>query len=158
MKSFSAYLIENDEDFDYSKMSEQDMIAHLDIGMDSFIHLVQNGAKITDKVILHGLLYLGAKSTVSMLLSTKRPDDTLTPISDNILKTCAFEYPNAMIVFVKNNIHIDPDIIKIALLNIEFIINKPLNYAHLVKEYFKDNALLMNKWLRYAQHIRDNPT
>lgn len=48
----------------------------------------------------------------------------------------------------------DKDMIKTALTNIHFIMDA-VAYQNFVQEHFKDNSVLMNKWLRYAENMRN---
>lgn len=48
----------------------------------------------------------------------------------------------------------NPEVLKHALASNEFITGWPETYDDTVKRVFKDNALLMNKWLRYAKNVR----
>lgn len=47
-------------------------------------------------------------------------------------------------------------VLNTALTNTRWINMMPNQYDNFVKEYFKNNALLMNKWLRYAKNIREH--
>lgn len=48
----------------------------------------------------------------------------------------------------------DPDVLKQCLMSDRFIINYRDGYETLVKRQFKDNSVLLNKWLRYAENVR----
>jgi hypothetical protein len=59
-----------------------------------------------------------------------------------------------------HDIHIIPeDLVKKILVSEDFMLNwHERLYNQFVEEYFKNNTILMNKWLRYAQNIRSLPT
>jgi hypothetical protein len=48
----------------------------------------------------------------------------------------------------------DPNERKQVLTDELLIKNQSKMYSNIVKHYFKDNSVLMNKWLRYADNIR----
>lgn len=57
-----------------------------------------------------------------------------------------------------NIVHIDnpsPDMIKAALTEPMFVDQEPELYSQIVHKYFKGNSIMINKWLRYAQNMRD---
>lgn len=56
-----------------------------------------------------------------------------------------------------DDMHIIPeDLVKKVLTSEEFILDwHERLYDQFVQEYFKNNSILMNKWLRYAKNIRD---
>jgi hypothetical protein len=41
------------------------------------------------------------------------------------------------------------------LQNVDVITDDPVTYKEFCQAYFKDNTVLMNKWLRYADNIRE---
>jgi hypothetical protein len=49
----------------------------------------------------------------------------------------------------------DPKDRKRVLTDERLINMQPDKYAEIVKDWFKDNTILMNKWLRYAENIRN---
>jgi hypothetical protein len=49
----------------------------------------------------------------------------------------------------------DTEFPKKLLIDERFIIDYPTKYETFVKGYFKDNTILINKWLRYAKNVRD---
>jgi hypothetical protein len=56
---------------------------------------------------------------------------------------------------VTHNIPVPKDVLNIILTDETIIkFNKFLIYDDFVRHYFKDNTVLMNKWLRYAENIR----
>jgi hypothetical protein len=48
----------------------------------------------------------------------------------------------------------DPKERKRILTDEQLMVISPDKYAEIVKEWFKDNTVLINKWLRYADNIR----
>jgi hypothetical protein len=51
--------------------------------------------------------------------------------------------------------HPTKEAVKVALVEPKWISSDDETYEEFVEEYFKNNTILMNKWLRYAQNIRD---
>lgn len=47
-----------------------------------------------------------------------------------------------------------PEAASVVLTNEDFI-NNSRHYEYFVRKYFKDNTVLMNKWLRYAENIKE---
>lgn len=76
--------------------------------------------------------------------------DINRPLSPDLQKRLIAR--NTMAITSINN----PDklIVSKSLTDPEFIQFK-VTYDDFVKEYFKDNSVLMNKWLRYADNIRE---
>lgn len=48
-----------------------------------------------------------------------------------------------------------PEMVKIGLTDEEFINDYPEEYERTVRNIFKNNTILMNKWLRYAENMRN---
>jgi hypothetical protein len=46
-----------------------------------------------------------------------------------------------------------PEMIKAALTEHNFVTNE-IKYDPYIKKLFKDNSIMMNKWLRYAENVR----
>jgi hypothetical protein len=63
-------------------------------------------------------------------------------------------FNNATNILNKRNIAIPNNVLNTVLSNERFITYDPERYDNSVKNYFKDNTILANKWIRYAENIR----
>lgn len=139
---------------EWHQASEQSLINKIDMDASYFPDLIKAGANITDNVIEFAMTHCGPNYTTRILLRTKKPDGTLIPISDRILDKI-MESPSAMDALGEYNYQFKPERLKQVLSSSNFIINSPEGYTKFVKHYFKDNTVLMNKWLRYAENVRE---
>lgn len=53
------------------------------------------------------------------------------------------------------SVDLRPKTIKKLLIDEDFIKHEAHQYNAFVKQHFKDNSVLMNKWLRYANNVRN---
>ncbi|MCK9369765.1 hypothetical protein M0R04_07665 [Candidatus Dojkabacteria bacterium] len=58
-------------------------------------------------------------------------------------------------VYVTMIEHPTHNVVRIALKDTQFIKHEPEAYFRFVRRHFADNALLMKKWLRYGETIRE---
>jgi hypothetical protein len=79
--------------------------------------------------------------------------DVVTQTGDflsNKVKLAAVKHMGMNLTLIPNP---TPEMIKIGLTDEEFIMDYPDEYERTVKNIFKSNTIMMNKWLRYAENV-----
>jgi hypothetical protein len=79
--------------------------------------------------------------------------DVVTQTGDflsNKVKLAAVKHMGMNLTLIPNP---TPEMIKIGLTDEEFIMDYPDEYDRTVKHIFKNNTIMMNKWLRYAENV-----
>lgn len=139
---------------EWHEASEGSLINKISLDASYFPDLLRAGANITDNVIEFAMDHCGPNYTIRVLLRTKKPDGTLVPISDRILDKI-MNHTAAIAALGQYDYKFTPERLKQVLSNTDFIILRPEDYTEFVQHYLKDNTVLMNKWLRYANNVRE---
>lgn len=139
---------------EWHEASEGSLINKISLDSSYFPDLLRAGANITDNVIEFAMDHCGHWYSICVLLRTKKPDGTLVPISDRILDKIMNDTA-AIAALGQYDYKFNPERLKQVLSNTDFIILRPEDYTKFVQHYLKDNAILMNKWLRYANNVRE---
>jgi hypothetical protein len=139
---------------EWHEASEGSLINKISMDHSYLPDLIKAGANITDNVIEFAMDHAGPNYTIRTILRTKKPDGSLIPISDRILDKI-MNHTAAIAALGHYNYKFTPERLKQVLSNSDFITLRPEAYTEFVQQYFKDNTILMNKWLRYAENVRD---
>jgi hypothetical protein len=79
-------------------------------------------------------------------------DESDIPFITDPVKVAACKSEGVNILHINNP---TPDMVKAALTEPMFIDQEPELYEQFVKKHFKSNSIMMNKWLRYAENVRN---
>lgn len=130
---------------------------HLDLIRNSVSNVLHRNSK-SDIDTLKELYEAGLITPLIQERLVSENPDVLTILvslginpSEDVQLTAVEQCGSFVITVLKNPIK---RVVEVALVEPNFIKNWPDTYAEFVKYYFKDNTLLINKWLRYAETAR----
>lgn len=130
MKTFSQFLLEDDSE---TFADWKEIHGHNFPAITVELRKPKSDDFIYDAIIDMGIKLLHNISTVSPELQKRLVD-----------------WNGMCITYFKDPVK---EVVKTALTKDNFIKYWPAAYKQFVTEYFKDNSILMNKWLRYADNM-----
>lgn len=107
---------------------------------------LKSAGYLEDDVLIHTITTSNPQLFLELM---ERINDTGDFIS-NTVKLAAVKHMGMNLVLIPNP---TPEMIKIGLTDEEFIMDYPDEYVRTVKHIFKNNTIMMNKWLRYAENV-----
>jgi hypothetical protein len=141
MKTFSEYLLETQDDPRWEHRAQMgDNYLYWKGTMSELEDLIP---ELTDEQLIGGLY-----NHQIHLVDIPNP-------SRAVLEWVIKERPYFLVEL--HDVHIIPkDLVKQILTSEDFMLNwHETLYPRFVQEYFKDNTIMMNKWLRYGKNVRE---
>ena len=101
---------------------------------------------LEDDVLIHTIVDSNPHLFLELMDVVNETGDFLS----NNVKLAAVKHMGMNLALIPNP---TPEMIKIGLTDEEFIMDYPDEYERTVKNIFKNNTIMMNKWLRYADNV-----